>query len=152
MKSALAQLSFRIMADPPSTAVLSAFNLSSTPSPLAGGEGHSWSCDSLVFKPCADPVEWTWLGERLPSVVQEGFRLALPVRATDGRWVVDGWCAQPLLAGAHPDDGRDAGYIAGADHRFAAFAADRAVFGIDENPVEAEEAEELGHVGAGPAD
>src|SRR5204863_1019843 len=49
---------------------------------------------------------WTWLGEQLPSVVQDGFRLALPVRGADGRWVVDGWGAQPMVEGTHPDDGR----------------------------------------------
>jgi uncharacterized protein (TIGR02569 family) len=94
------------MADPPPRAALSAFGVSGTPSPLAGGEGKSWVCGGLVVKPCADPVEWAWLGEQLPAVAQDGFRLALPVRAADGRWVVDGWCAQPLLEGTHPDNGR----------------------------------------------
>jgi uncharacterized protein (TIGR02569 family) len=97
---------FRTMAASPPAAVLRAFEVSGTPSPLIGGEGHSWTCGGFVFKPCSDPVEWMWLGERLPSVVQDGFRLALPARAADGRWVVDGWSAQPFLEGVHPDDGR----------------------------------------------
>jgi uncharacterized protein (TIGR02569 family) len=95
------------VADLPPAAVLTAFGVAGTPLPLAGGEGHSSSAGEVVFKPCLDSVEWAWLGEQLPSVVQEGFRLALPLPARDGRWVVDGWCAQPLLEGRHPgDDGR----------------------------------------------
>jgi uncharacterized protein (TIGR02569 family) len=101
-----AMCTIRNMPDPPAGAVLGAFGVSDTPSPLDGGEGQSWSCGALVLKPCADPVEWAWLGHQLPSVVQDGFRLALPVRASDGRWVVEGWCAQPLLEGSHPGDGR----------------------------------------------
>jgi hypothetical protein len=85
------------MADPPPGAALSAFGVSGTPSPLAGGEGQSWVCGGLVVKPSADPVEWAWLGEQLPAVAQDGFRLALPVRAADGQWVVDGWCAHRSL-------------------------------------------------------
>jgi uncharacterized protein (TIGR02569 family) len=92
-------------------------------SPLVGGEGQSWSCGGFVVKPCADPVEWAWLGKQLPSVVQDGFRLALPVRAADSRWVVDGWCAQPLLKGRHPDDGRWVDVLA-VSERFHRAAAD----------------------------
>jgi uncharacterized protein (TIGR02569 family) len=94
------------VSDRPSRNVLSAFGVSQTPTRLHGGEGRSWRAGGVVLKPCADAAEWTWLGERLPSVVQDGFRLALPVATTDGRWVVDGWCAQPLLEGSHPEDGR----------------------------------------------
>jgi uncharacterized protein (TIGR02569 family) len=85
---------------------VSSFGVSGVPTPLAGGEGKCWIVDTLVFKPCADAVEWAWLGERLPSVVQDGFRLALPTRTENGRWVVDGWCAHPFLEGAHPENGR----------------------------------------------
>jgi uncharacterized protein (TIGR02569 family) len=91
---------------PPSPEVLNAFGVSETPVPLAGGEGRTWRAGSLVLKPCADAAEWTWLGEHLPSVVQDGFRLPLPVPTTNRRWVFDGWCAQPLLQGVHPEDGR----------------------------------------------
>ncbi len=37
---------------------------------------------------------------------QKGFRLPLPLCANDGRWVVDGWCAQTAADGEHPKDGR----------------------------------------------
>jgi len=73
---------------------------------LGGGEGRSWLAGAVVLKPCDDPVEWAWLADVLPTVVQDGFRLALPVRAFDGRWEVDGWCAQLAVEGVHPPDGR----------------------------------------------
>ena len=71
--------------------------------PLEGGEGRSWRAGDIVLKPCDDVVEWAWLGECLPRVHQEGFRLALPVRAVDDRWVVDGWSAQTAVAGVHAE-------------------------------------------------
>jgi uncharacterized protein (TIGR02569 family) len=86
--------------------VLASFRASGRPVPLEGGESRSWRCGDVVFKPCDIPAEWAWLGEHLPTVRQEGFRLALPLQARDGRWVVDGWCAQPALSGAHPVEGR----------------------------------------------
>lgn len=46
------------MADPPPDAVLNAFGLFGTASPLIGGEGQSWSSGGFVFKPCVDPEEW----------------------------------------------------------------------------------------------
>jgi len=70
---------------------------------LGGGEGRAWRAGDVVLKPCDDEPEWAWLGEVLPSVPQEGFRLALPKRAVDGRWVVEGWCGQPVVPGAHAE-------------------------------------------------
>jgi len=60
----------------------------------------------LVFKAAPAVDEWSWLGEYLPTVRDDGFRLALPVPAVDGRWAVDGWCAQTWLAGEHPTEPR----------------------------------------------
>ena len=74
------------------------------PEALAGGEGRSWRAADLVVKPCDDAVEWAWLGEHLPTVREDGFRLALPVQAGDGRWTVEGWCATTWLAGDHASD------------------------------------------------
>jgi uncharacterized protein (TIGR02569 family) len=83
--------------------VLEAFGATGDPVALGGGEGRCWRADGVVLKPCDDETEWAWLGEVLPTVAQDGFRLALPMRATDGRWVVEGWCGQPLVAGAHAE-------------------------------------------------
>jgi uncharacterized protein (TIGR02569 family) len=60
----------------------------------------------LVFKGMVAPQEWTWLGEHLSTIREDGFRLALPVPALDGRWVVEGWGAQTSLAGEHPRPSR----------------------------------------------
>ena len=80
--------------------MLEAFGATGDPVALDGGEGRCWRADGVVLKPCDDEREWAWLGDVLPAVVQDGFRLALPMRALDGRWVVEGWCGQPLVVGA----------------------------------------------------
>ena len=91
------------MPGPPRREVLDAFGVADAPIPLEGGEGRSWRAGDTVLKPCDDDVEWVWLGEWLPSLHQDGFRLALPVRARDDRWVVDGWSAQTAVAGVHAE-------------------------------------------------
>lgn len=82
--------------------VFAAFAAIGDPVWLSGGEGPAWRVGDLVFKRALGEEEWPWLGEHLPSVREDGFRLALPVPASDGRWVVGGLCAQTWLAGAHP--------------------------------------------------
>ena len=94
------------MQETPSDQVLRAFGLSGLPERLKGGEGRAWLAGNAVVKPCDARAEWSWLAEHMPTVRQEGFRLAAPLRAFDGRWVVDGWCAQTTIAGSHPADGR----------------------------------------------
>ena len=90
----------------PSKGVLRAFGAPQELLSLGGGEGRCWRAGSLVFKPCDDEVAWCWLAEQLSTVRSDGFRLPLPVSALDGRWCVDGWCAQEAVAGAHPQRGR----------------------------------------------
>ena len=91
------------MQDPPRREVLDSFGVTGPPTLLEGGEGRSWRAGDLVLKPCDDVVEWTWLGECLPKVDQEGFRLAFPMRAQDNRWVVDGWSAQAAVVCARTE-------------------------------------------------
>jgi uncharacterized protein (TIGR02569 family) len=81
--------------------VLEAFWADDAPAPLPGGEGRSWRAGSVVLKPVDDPVEWSWLGDVLPTIARDAFRIALPIRAVDGRWVVDGWGAQAWVVGTH---------------------------------------------------
>ena len=87
----------------PPPAVLDAFGAIGEPVALGGGEGRCWRVADIVLKPCEHEAEWTWLAAVLPAVAQDGFRLALPMRATDGRWVVDGWCGQPFVPGEHAE-------------------------------------------------
>jgi uncharacterized protein (TIGR02569 family) len=91
---------------PPPRSVLAAFGAQGAAIPLEGGEGHAWRSGDLVLKPWDEVAEWTWLGEHLPRVREDGFRLALPVPAAGTAWVVDDWCAQTWVAGAHPTEPR----------------------------------------------
>ena len=80
-----------------------AFGVMGMGEPVDSTRSIAWMAGDLVFKasPAPSPEEWAWLGEHLRTVHEDGFRLALPVPSTDGRWVVDGWCAQTRMAGEH---------------------------------------------------
>lgn len=92
------------VANRPPSAVLRAYDVAQHELlPLGGGTDLAWRAGNRVLKPCYDPVEWRWMAEHLPGVRQDGFRLALPLPARDGRWVVDGWCAQTAVEGAHAE-------------------------------------------------
>jgi uncharacterized protein (TIGR02569 family) len=60
--------------------------------------------DGLVLKPGADAEETSWLAGVCARVELQGFRLAAPVPAIDGRLVVDGWSATTYLDGTHVDE------------------------------------------------
>jgi uncharacterized protein (TIGR02569 family) len=66
---------------------------------MPGGQGTSWRAGALVLKPAGDEEEARWLAETLTAVEQVGYRLADPVPAADGRWVVEGWTAARWVAG-----------------------------------------------------
>jgi uncharacterized protein (TIGR02569 family) len=90
----------------PEIAVLKAFNLvGQSLILLPGGTGRTWRAGHAVLKPCDEPVEWLWIAHHMRDVKQDGFRLPLPLQARNGEWVVDGWCAQTALDGAHPAEG-----------------------------------------------
>ncbi|MGW2471690.1 aminoglycoside phosphotransferase [Streptomyces sp. NPDC001665] len=97
----------------PSPAVLDAFGVRGAAVPLAGGQGRSVLVGGYVFKPAEgtdDEVEWaTCLFEGLAS--DGGFRVPLPLRAGDGRSVVDGWTASEFLTGQSGPEGHWAGVL-----------------------------------------
>jgi uncharacterized protein (TIGR02569 family) len=101
---------------------------------LTDGEGQAWRVGELVLKRCDDPAEWAWLAEMLPEIPQEGFRLALPVAAADGSWVVDGWCAQAFVTGAHADRWGDVIAVGERFHRATASLARPAFLDRRTNP------------------
>jgi uncharacterized protein (TIGR02569 family) len=69
---------------------------------MTGGRASTWRAGSTVFKMADAPDnELAWQAEALGGIGVDGFRIALPVPAIDGRFVVDGWCAMPYLPGAH---------------------------------------------------
>jgi uncharacterized protein (TIGR02569 family) len=91
----------------PPDRVLAAFgHRDATVRPLDGGAGRAWSTGRLVLKPVDDEVEAAWTGEVLSALVEDGFRINRPVRSTKGGWVVDGWSAWQVLAGAHDTSAR----------------------------------------------
>jgi uncharacterized protein (TIGR02569 family) len=81
--------------------VLAAFGVAGGVEPLAGGQGRSFVGDGVVLKPVDDDAEASWSAEVLAAIEEDGFRVARPVRATDGRWVVGGWVAHEQVAGDH---------------------------------------------------
>jgi uncharacterized protein (TIGR02569 family) len=131
---------------PVPTAVLDAFGLPSQGHPLPGGEGRSFRHGDAVLKPADDPAEAAWSARLLAGIEQRGFRLPRPLRARDGRWVVDGWTASEYLDGQAGPAGRwdellvagrafhaalgqvpRPGFLDGRTHRWA--RADRAAWG-----------------------
>jgi uncharacterized protein (TIGR02569 family) len=70
----------------------------------------------VVLKPVDDEVEASWVAEVLSTLVEEGFRINRPVGSTAGGWVVDGWSAWHVLAGAHDTTGRWAEVLQVARH------------------------------------
>lgn len=81
--------------------VQTAFGCTVPPVPLPGGEGEASRCGDIVLKPCGDAEEASWLAELHLELQPDGFRLARPVRAASGTWVVDGWHAWTLVDGQH---------------------------------------------------
>jgi uncharacterized protein (TIGR02569 family) len=73
---------------------------------LPGGEGRSVRYSETVLKPTADEVESRWACDVLAGVAERGFRVSRPVRANDGRWVVDGWTASSYAPGQPGPVGR----------------------------------------------
>jgi uncharacterized protein (TIGR02569 family) len=90
--------------DPPSAAVLRAFGLAAPPTRLEGGRGRSWRAGEVVVKPLdGSPASLGWQADHLGALRSDEVRIAAPLRATDGRVVVDGWIATPFLEGRHGD-------------------------------------------------
>ncbi|WP_274558125.1 aminoglycoside phosphotransferase [Streptomyces spiramyceticus] len=97
----------------PAPAVLDAFGVKGSAVPLVGGQGRSVLIGGFVFKPAEGPdneVEWAAsLFEELASC--SGFRVPLPLRAADGRSVVDGWTASEFLTGQPGPQGHWTGVL-----------------------------------------
>lgn len=89
------------MTPPPE--VLDLFAVPDAAEPVAGGSQHSFRAGDLVLSPGRDPEVAAWLNPVLahlsvrldedPTRRRRDLRVALPVPARDGSWVVDGWGA-----------------------------------------------------------
>ena len=87
---------------PPEAEAVAAFGGRGGPVRLAGKEGVSFRVHHLVMKKVSDAGEAEWTQELLSRVEQDGFRIAEPVAAIDGRWVHDGWIANRFVDGLRP--------------------------------------------------
>ncbi len=84
----------------PPDAVVKAFEVKETPVALAGGKGGTWRAGELILKPVEFADESNWRSEVLAALPEsEDFRVARPVRALDGTWMVEGWEASRFVAG-----------------------------------------------------
>ncbi|GIH02321.1 TIGR02569 family protein [Rhizocola hellebori] len=94
-----------VSATPPPQ-VLAAFGAYREAVPLPGGQGQTWLSGEVVLKPAGLEAETIWVAEVLSALVATArFRVARPVRASDGSWVVQGWQAWQRTPGA-PDPRR----------------------------------------------
>jgi uncharacterized protein (TIGR02569 family) len=87
----------------PPPEVLDLFAVPDVVEPLPGGTSTSFRAGDLVLSPGRDPLVAEWLNPILarlsvrldedPQRRRRDLRVALPVPARDGSWVVDGWGA-----------------------------------------------------------
>ncbi len=94
------------------------FGLAGVPVALPGGAGTSIRIGGAVLEPVEDVHEAVWRAEILSRISEDGFRIARPLRARDGSWVVDGWCAAAGVEGQPGPAGRwsELLAVAGAFH------------------------------------
>jgi uncharacterized protein (TIGR02569 family) len=86
----------------PPAIVIEAFGAVGRPRRLGGGRGGAWAVGGVVLKPADVGLpQLEWEAAVLPSMPTAEIRLAPPIRAVDGRFVVDGWSARPRLKGGH---------------------------------------------------
>ena len=80
--------------------VRTAFGVAETePQAVVWAGRHAWRCGDVLIRPVADNAMASWSAGVLDGLHVEGVRLARPVRASDGRWIVAGWAACRYVAG-----------------------------------------------------
>ncbi|MGW6120550.1 TIGR02569 family protein [Nocardia sp. NPDC055165] len=70
-----------------------------TPVSLGDWDG-GWRMGDVVLSPVADHARAAWSAKVREHLAVDGLRVARPVRATDGRYVVSGWRADTFVDGA----------------------------------------------------
>ncbi len=91
-----------MQSDPP-LQVLRRFGARDVCEAIPSGEGRSVRCGNMVLKPADNPVQEEWRARLLLGIQQQGFRVARPVPAEDGCYVVDGWTADEWVEGQHAE-------------------------------------------------
>src|SRR5712691_9531710 len=86
--------------DGPSPRVLAAFRVSAPPELLPGGRGSTWRAGHTILKPVDDIGEASEVADIISRLKEDArYRVARPIRADDGRWIVGGWSAWTRLEG-----------------------------------------------------
>lgn len=85
----------------PNQTILNAFNLSSDPTQLTGGQGECYRVGDAVLKPIKNSVEASWLAEICDGLTSDKFRVPKPIRTKDDAWVFDNWTTQTFVTGKH---------------------------------------------------
>jgi uncharacterized protein (TIGR02569 family) len=95
---------FPAVSGAPANDVLAAFGADGPPSRLAGGRADVWVAGGFVFKPLdVGEQELCFQAGLLPTLPQEGFRIAIPRRARGDALIVDGWTCFERLPGEHEE-------------------------------------------------
>ncbi len=102
----------------PPAQVLTTFGLTAHP-PIAM-EGVGWRVGEVVLTLVPDRARAAWSATARENLYVEGMRIARPMRASDGRYVVSGWRADTSVAGS-PEPRHDE-VLAVADRLHAATA------------------------------
>ncbi len=67
--------------------------------PIEYGGLSGFRCDDVVLRPVRSNVVAAWSARVLDTLRADRLRIARPLRASDGRWVVAGWAASQYLRG-----------------------------------------------------
>ncbi|MBV8952199.1 MAG: TIGR02569 family protein [Actinobacteria bacterium] len=81
--------------------MLDAFGCDGALKRAVGGEGRTWRCGDVAFKPADDPEQATWVATVLSTAVFRDVVVPSPRRSRDGRWVVAGWAATQWVDARH---------------------------------------------------
>jgi uncharacterized protein (TIGR02569 family) len=79
--------------------VRATFGLSEVTPVSLGDRDGGWRLGDVVLSPVADHARAAWSAKVRETLKVDGLRVARPVRATDGRYVVSGWRADTFLEG-----------------------------------------------------
>jgi uncharacterized protein (TIGR02569 family) len=86
----------------PPDSVLAAFGAKAAASPVGGGQGRGFRAGDVFLKPVElTEEEASWTADVTSGLEQRGFQVASPIRGSNHRWVVDGWCAWEWFDGRH---------------------------------------------------
>ncbi|MDN5858453.1 MAG: TIGR02569 family protein [Pseudonocardia sp.] len=71
----------------------------SEPRPVEWAGRRAWHCGDVLIRAVSDNAAAAWSADVLDSLDVPGLRIAKPVRASDGRWVIAGWAASRFVQG-----------------------------------------------------